>query len=200
MTFSPATEERLRHGFRRYLNPFMVLLWRLGLGRWFNAWPDVGGQIMVIVHTGRKTGARRLSPVNYALAEGDVYALAGFGRVSDWYLNLRADPEVELWLPEGRWRAVAEDVSEDPRRLQLVRQVMIASGFAARVFGLDPRPMSDLELARVTARYPLLRFRRTEALTGPGGPGDLAWVWLVLAAVWMFGRMVNARRARRRRS
>lgn len=177
MTLSPATEERLRHGFSRYLNPFMLTLWRLGLASWFNAWPEVGGCIMVITHTGRKTGVRRRTPVNYALVDGEVYAVAGFGSISDWYKNLRAHPEVELWMPEGRWRAVAEDISDDPRRLLLVRQVMIASGFAARAFGIDPHRITDEELARLSAKYPLLHFRRTDPLTGPGGPGDLAWVW-----------------------
>lgn len=39
--------------------------------------------------------------------------------------------------------------------------------------------MSDAELAQVTAEYKLVRIRRTTARTGPGGPDDLAWVWIV---------------------
>ena len=54
---------------------------------------------------------------------------------------------------------------------------MIASGFAARLAGIDPLRMSDEELADASASYPLVHIRRTEARTGLGGPGDLAWVW-----------------------
>jgi hypothetical protein len=36
--------------------------------------------IMVIRHKGRKSGKVRYTPVNYALADGCVYAIAGFGK------------------------------------------------------------------------------------------------------------------------
>jgi hypothetical protein len=74
----PHTEERLRQGFKHF-NRFMMLMWRLGLGPWVNAWPEVGGRIMVITHTGRKTGIRRRTPVNYTIADGEVYCTSGFG-------------------------------------------------------------------------------------------------------------------------
>jgi deazaflavin-dependent oxidoreductase (nitroreductase family) len=189
------TEERLRHGFRRYFNPFMVTMWRLGLGPWVNAWPHVGGRIMVVAHTGRKTGLQRRTPVNYAQVDGELYAVAGFGERSDWYRNLRAHPEAELWLPDGRWRAVAEDISSDPRRLKLVREVLIASGFAARAVGLDPQRASDAELARLTAKYPLLHFRRSALVAGPGGPGDLIWAWPLAALILL--RLLAAGRRRK---
>ncbi len=59
----------------------------------------------------------------------------------------------------------------------LLRKVLIASGFAAYAAGIDPLRLSDAELEAVTGSYRLVRIRRTAALTGPGGPGDLAWVW-----------------------
>ncbi|MEW5987425.1 MAG: nitroreductase family deazaflavin-dependent oxidoreductase, partial [Chloroflexota bacterium] len=144
-TLTPRTEERLRQIFKRF-NNFMVLLWRLGFGRWFDAWPEVGGLIMVITHTGRKTGRQRRTPVNYAIVDGEVYCTAGFGRISDWYRNVRVNPQVEVWLPDGWWAGVVEDVSQDERRIQLMRAVAIGSGFAARAFGLNPHTLSDEEL------------------------------------------------------
>ena len=187
---SPA-EETLRQAFRLF-NRFMLLLWRLGLGGWVNAWPDVGGRIMVLVHTGRKSGKRRLQPLNYAVVDDAVYCVAGFGRVSDWYRNAVAHPQVELWLPDGWWAAVAEDVSDAPGRLPLVRQVIIASGFAGRLAGLDARSMPDAEFDRLTRSYRLLRLRRTLPRTGLGGPGDLAWLWqaatALFALLWWRGR------------
>ena len=52
MTFTPEVEIKLRQSFKQ-LNKFMLLMWRLGFGRWFNVWPEGFGQIMVITHTGR---------------------------------------------------------------------------------------------------------------------------------------------------
>lgn len=191
----PQTENRLRQGFRRTLNPFMLLLWRLGLGGWFNVWPEVSGRVMVIVHTGRKTGRRRYAHVNYACVEGELYCVAGFGPATHWYRNLIAHPEVEVWTPDGWWAGVVEDISDSQRRPALMRQVLIGSGFAARVFGFDPIHMSDSALDAATAKYRLLHVHRAEARTGPGGPGDLAWVWPV-ATMLMLPLLLAGRRRR----
>ncbi len=169
-------QEALRQGFR-VLNWFMVGLWRLGLGSWVNSWPSVGGRILVLVHRGRKTGATRLTPVNYAMVGGDLFCVAGFGNRADWYQNIMAHPQIELWLPNGWWQAVAADVSDSPGRLPAVRQVIIASGFAGRLAGLDALRMTDEALRDATAPYRLVRLRLTGERTGGGGPGSLAWVW-----------------------
>jgi len=169
------TEERLRQGFK-YFNIFMVGMWRLGFGRWFDR-KEFSGQIMVLTQTGRKSGARRRTPVNYAFVDGELYCMAGFGAEADWFRNIVANPEVEVWLPEGWWAGLAEDVSTSDTRLLIMRQVLIASGFAARLAGLDPERMTNEEIASATANYCLVHIKRTRACTGPGGPGDLAWVW-----------------------
>lgn len=132
---------------------------------------------MVITHTGRKTGIRRHTPVNYTIADGEVYCTAGFGSKSDWYRNIMANPEVEIWLPEGWWAGAAEAVTDPDTRIPLLRQVLIDSGFAARAAGIDPVGMTNAELEAATTDYRLIHIRRTEACTGRGGPGDLAWVW-----------------------
>lgn len=172
----PSTEKQLQQGFK-YFNRFMLALWRLGLGRWVNAWPSVGGRIMVITHTGRKSRSQRRTPVNYAIVDDDVYCTAGFGQVSDWYRNIIANPSVEVWLPDGWWAGVAEEVADVDSRVPLMREVLLASGFAAYAAGLDPRNMTDQELDAATVKYRLIRIRRTTPRTGPGGPGDLSWVW-----------------------
>ncbi len=188
-TINPQFEEKLRQGFK-YFNKFMLLMWRLGLGRWVNLWPEVGGQIMVLTHTGRKTGLKRRTPVNYALVEGELYCTAGFGQGSDWYRNIVADPNVELWLPDGWWAGVVEEINDPAVQLPLLRAVLIGSGFAAYAAGLNPRSMTDEALDAATADYRLLHIRRTEARTGPGGPGDLAWLWPLstLILMWLLFR------------
>jgi deazaflavin-dependent oxidoreductase (nitroreductase family) len=194
MTISnPRLENALRQGFRSF-NRFMLLMWRLGLGGWVNGWPSVGGRIMVLSHRGRKTGLRRRTPVNYAIIGGDVYCTAGFGAGSDWYRNLMACPQVEVWLPDGWWRGQAEDISEAPDRIRLLRQVLIASGFAAYLAGINPNALSDEDLAAATQGYRLVRIHRAEARTGPGGPGDLAWVWPAIVMALPFLLFFRRRR------
>lgn len=188
---NPHTEERLRQGFKQF-NRFMMLMWRLGLGPWVNAWPEVGGRIMVITHTGRKTGIKRRTPVNYTIADGEIYCTSGFGSKSDWYRNIMANPEVEVWLPNGRWVGVAEEITDPNTRIPLLRQVLIDSGFAAKAAGIDPVRLTNRELEAVTADYRLIHIRRAEARTGPGGPGDLVWVWplatMILLPLVLLGR------------
>lgn len=182
------TEQALRQVFK-VGNRFMVLLFRLGLGGWGNS-PETS-QVMVLVHRGRKSGLQRRTPVNFTMVGGDIYCTAAFGTAADWYQNIVAEPKVEVWLPSAWYAGVAEEVlAEDPRRDELMRQVLIASGFAAPLFaGMDPKTATDEELAELTANYRLIRIHRTEARTGPGGPGDLAWVWPVatlgLLGLWL---------------
>jgi len=186
MELTQISEQRLRRIFKSF-NRFMMLIWRLGLGSWGNG-TEFGGSIMVIKHTGRKTGLTRYTPVNYAVVDGDIYCTAGFGSVCDWYSNLMAIPQVEIWLPDGRWAGVADDVSDSKDRGALLRQVIIASGFAGSLFGADPKKLTDADFEKLMDNYRLIRIQRKGAVTGPGGPGDLAWVWplstLILLLLW----------------
>ena len=154
---TPKQLESLRKGFR-VMNRFMVFLWKLGMGRMINFWPAVIGRIMVIKHRGRKSGKEYLTPVNFAPVNGDIYCTAGFGSGSDWYRNMQTNPNVELWLPDGKYKAGAEDISDSPERLFLLRQVIIASGFAGPMFGLNPRKLNDEQFDNATKEYRLVHF------------------------------------------
>lgn len=111
MSFDEGTADRLRYAFRVF-NKLMVAMGRLGLGRWINIRPEVFGRIMVIRHIGRRTQLARPTPVNFTLDRGDVYCAAGFGVRSDWYRNIQDDPVVEVWLPDGWWIGLMEDVTD----------------------------------------------------------------------------------------
>ena len=153
---------------------------------------------MVLKHTGRLTGLTRLTPVNYAVIDDEIYCAAAFGTAADWYRNLRSIPEVEVWLPDGRWAGTAEDVSDIANRADILRHVIVASGFAGPLFGVNHAKLSVEDLETLLENYRLIRIRRTAAVTGSGGPGDLAWVWPIssLAFAWLLWR----RGSRSRRS
>lgn len=189
------SEEWLRQTFK-VGNRFMVLLFRLGLGGWGNG-PETS-QVMVLVHKGRKSGLLRRTPVNYAIVDDVIYCTAAFGERADWYRNVLADPRVQVWLPDGWYAGEAEEAPpDDPQRNALVRQVLIASGFAAPLFaGVNPKTLSDEKLAEISAPYRLIRIYPSEACTGPGGPGDLATVWPAATFV-LLGLLLLRRRGRR---
>ena len=185
-------EDNLRIIFKIF-NRFMLLLWRLGLGSWGNG-TTFGGSLMVIKHTGRKTGLVRHTPVNYAIVNGDVYCTAGFGKVSDWYRNIMVHPEVEVWLPDGRWAGIAEDATDDEYSHLILKQVIISSGFAGPLFGVNPKKSSDEDFKDLLGSYRLIRIRRADALTGSGGPGDLSWIWPLSTFVLLWLLMRKRRR------
>lgn len=193
----PKALDLLRHTFRQ-MNRGMVLLWRLGLGRSAEVWPQGFGRLLVIEHNGRRSGSRYLTPVNYTTVRDDLYCVAAFGERTDWYRNLLANPNTAVWLPNGRWEASVADVSDDPHRIDLMRRVLIDSGFAAHLFGLHPHRVSDEDLAEETATYRLVRIRPLQRRAAPNGPGDLTWIWVPVGAAIAAG--VLRRRSKRRRA
>ena len=76
---------------------------------------------MVLSHTGRRTGRQRRTPLNYLQRDGVICAVAGFGPATDWYRNVRANPQVVVWLPGECFTGTVQDVSDSPDRLALVR-------------------------------------------------------------------------------
>ncbi|MDJ0954940.1 MAG: nitroreductase/quinone reductase family protein [Acidimicrobiia bacterium] len=182
------TEEQVTtlRGVFRALNRSMLLLWRLGLGGTM-ASPNTG-YVLVLTTTGRKSGERRLVPLNFAEEGTSVYCLAGFGKRTHWLLNLQADPRCELWLPDGRRvHGSGTVVVDEAKRLEMIRKILVRAGFATKLAepGLDPRTAPDDVIGalgeRYGHRYEVVEIKQGEMATGAGGPGDLAWVWPVAA-------------------
>ena len=171
--------DRLRRMFRS-MNRGMVLMWRLGLGRWADAWPSVGGRILVVEHHGRKSGTRYLTPLNFTPEHRSRFCLAAFGTRSDWYRNALATGRVIVWLRDGTWIARVTDVTDEDGARDRIRRVLIDSGFAARTFGLNPKAMTDAEIDAATVDYRLVRLDLIDRCDEE--PADLRWVWLPVAA------------------
>lgn len=171
LALTPEWSVRLRRWFR-YLNQMMVVFWRLGLGPLFGKWPHTAGTILVIHHRGRRTGKAYATPVNYAPYAGAFYCVAAFGEQTDWYRNAMRQGTVEVWLPGRRQRMAVRPADGRSDRTDLIRRVLIHSGFAAPLFGLHPRQMTDAEVADTTAGYCLVELQPV----GPPSavPADLA--------------------------
>ena len=106
----------LLHRFFRFPN----LLYRRHLGWIF------GHRFLLLEHRGRKTGQLRqtmLEVVQYDPATRESVVLSGWGKTSDWYRNIRANPAVAVQT--GRQRYEPEQ-----RFLSPEEAAMVAARFA----------------------------------------------------------------------
>ena len=169
----------LRH-ILKFINMFfMVPLFRLGLGAFVGN--PITGYIMVVKTIGRKTGKERYVPVNYAILDGNVYCMAGFGKGTHWYRNLQAQPNIEIIIPSGPLAGVAEDASNSEEAIHIVRQLLKNSGFVGFFTGFNPFTISDTELCKKTKDFPLVRICPTGVGSGAGDAGG--WLWFLSLVV-----------------
>jgi deazaflavin-dependent oxidoreductase (nitroreductase family) len=102
-----------------------VILYRARMGFLF------GSRMLMLEHTGRKTGARRyvvLEVIGHAWPSTYVVA-SGFGARAQWFRNVRANPRVRVWLGSHR---------PAPAAARLLSQEEAASALAAYA-GRHPR-------------------------------------------------------------
>ena len=77
-----------------------------------------GTHTLILTTRGRRSGAERLNPLIYG-RHGDDYLVVASKGGSDappaWYLNLQADPEVEVQVLGDRFHARARTASSEER-------------------------------------------------------------------------------------
>ena len=126
------------HGAFIQLNRwFAVPALRAGLGPLFST--PVLGSLMVLRTTGRKSGLPRDVPLGYAILDGCVYCIAGFGAETQWFRNIQADPAVEVVLPTATFRGVAEEVTDPDEWTRAFRLLMTNLGPIGRATSGDVR-------------------------------------------------------------
>ncbi len=125
---------------RRFLKVFnkifMVPIFRLGLGPFLGN--PVSGYVMILRTVGRKSGRVRWVPINYAIRNGAIYCVVGFGRTSPWFLNVLACSDIELIMPGGAIAGHVDEVDDEAERSMVLRQVLKNAGFATIFEGLNP--------------------------------------------------------------
>ena len=166
---------RLTQRILKFVNRFfMVPLFQLGLG------PFVGnpitGYIMVLKTIGRISGKKRYAPVNYAILDGNIYCMAGFGKGTHWYRNLQSQPNIEIITPSGPVAGIAEDATDSEECLRILRQLLKNSGIVGFFAGFNPYAISDTKLREKTMEFPLVRIRPTGIGSGASDAGGLLWV------------------------
>jgi deazaflavin-dependent oxidoreductase (nitroreductase family) len=118
------------------------LLYALGLG------PVVGKIILLLTTTGRKTGLKRVTPLQYEEIDGKYYLGAARGLKADWVRNIQADAQVEVRVRSSSFHGQAEVVT-DPCRIadfvevRLQRHPFMIGMIMQRAHGLPKRPSRE---------------------------------------------------------
>lgn len=165
-----------------FLNKFfMAPLFRLGLG--FLVTNPLTGYIMTLKTKGRKSGKIRYTPVNYAIMDGNVYCMAGFGRRTHWYLNLIANPDMEMILPGRAIAARAEEVTDPEESLQAGKLIIRSSGLAGFMEGYNPFNPPEDKLKATLKRAPIIRLRPMGIGSGPADSQGWLWITVYVAVI-----------------
>lgn len=85
------------------------LLYAIGLG------PVIGRIILLLTTTGRKSGMKRVTPLQYEKIGSDYYLGAARGLHADWVRNILANPQIEVRVGAKHFLGTAEVVN-DPAR------------------------------------------------------------------------------------
>jgi deazaflavin-dependent oxidoreductase (nitroreductase family) len=163
--------------FFRVLNRYlMVPATRSGLGAWMST--PIGGAMVLLRIRGRKSGQIRETPLNYVVAEGALWVLAGFGPRTEWYRNLQSDAAVEAVLPGRTIHGRATDVRDPAVRRRIMPAILRSTLGPSAAAGLNPFAAPD-DIAEEMGFVPLLRIDPDEGWLEPEAddPGGLAWVW-----------------------
>ena len=113
MTNLPEEQPRFRkrpHGLQRLFFRLPIGLYRLRLG-WL-----MGHRFLLLTHTGRKSAQPRqtvLEVIRYDPATRLCVVVSGFGVKSDWYLNVRQTPHVQLAIGRERFEGRAVELAPD---------------------------------------------------------------------------------------
>jgi deazaflavin-dependent oxidoreductase (nitroreductase family) len=117
----------------------------------------VGWLILLLRHTGRKSGKQYATPLQYEKINGTYYVGAARGVNADWFRNILANPQVTVSVGRKTFPALAEPVS-DPERVadflayRLKRHPLMI-GLMMKLHKLPMKPSREqlLELGNNTA-------------------------------------------------
>lgn len=115
------------------------LLYAIGLG------PLIGRIILLLTTTGRKSGKKRVTPLQYELIGSDYYLGAARGLQADWVRNIQSDPHVDIRVGGKYIQGIAEIVTDTSRfadflEVRLARHPRMVGLIMEKAHGLPRRP------------------------------------------------------------
>ena len=126
----------------KHIQKIHRVLYAIGLG------PLIGKLILLLTTTGRKSGLKRVTPLQYEQIGNDYYLGAARGLKADWVRNIQADPQVEIRVGAKRFTGQAEIVTDPSRfadfmEVRLDRHPRMIGLIMEKAHGLPKRPSRE---------------------------------------------------------
>lgn len=118
------------------------MLYAIGLG------PLIGRIILLLTTTGRRSGKRRVTPLQFEKIGDDYYIGAARGLKADWVRNIQSCPQVEVRVGKKCFQGVAEVVTDPPKfadflEVRLERHPRMIGFIMEKVHGLPRHPSRE---------------------------------------------------------
>ena len=118
------------------------LLYAIGLG------PLIGRIILLLTTTGRRSGKKRVTPLQYELIGSDYYLGAARGLQADWVRNIQSDPHVNIRVGGKQVQGIAEIVTDVSRfadflEVRLERHPRMIGLIMEKAHGLPRHPSRE---------------------------------------------------------
>ena len=138
----------------KHIQKLHCVLYALGLG------PIIGRIILLLTTVGRKTGLKRVTPLQYEEMGGKYYLGSARGIQSDWVRNIQCNPQVEVRVKSLCFSGRAEIVTEPGRvadfiEMRLQRHPFMIGTIMRRAHGLPQHPSRE-QLERLAEKEALV--------------------------------------------
>ena len=149
-------------GFFRLFLHAPVWVFRARLGFVF------GSRIVMLEHTGRRTGKVRRTPLEVVWRAEDSYVLcSGTGAHADWFRNIRTNPATGLWVGRQRHSVEQRFLEDSEAATTFTKYESAHPKAAARLTALTGVAHDGTHKGRMAmvARIPMveMRLRRPES-------------------------------------
>ena len=126
----------------KHIQKLHRLFYAIGLG------PVIGKIILLLTTTGRKTGLKRVTPLQYEEIHGKYFLGSARGLKADWVRNIQANPNVDVRVKSLRFQGQAEVVTDPARfadfvEVRLQRHPLIIGTILQRAHGLSKHPSRE---------------------------------------------------------
>ena len=128
------------------------MLYAIGLG------PLIGRFILLLTTTGRRSGMKRVTPLQYEKIGEDYYLGAARGLKADWVRNIQNNPQVEVRVGAKYFLGTAKVVTDPSKfadflEIRIKRHPRMIGLIMEKAHGLPERPSREQleELAKTEA-------------------------------------------------
>jgi len=126
----------------KYVQKLHRVLYAIGFG------PVIGKIILLLTTTGRKTGLKRVTPLQYEEIDGKYYLGSARGLQADWVRNIQANHTVEIRVKSLKFQGQAKVVTDPARfadfvEVRLQRHPLVVGAVLQIAHGLPKKPKRE---------------------------------------------------------